>query len=557
MSRLLCWGCAVGISLLAVCGCQVHGQQRAPARVVSLAILPGSQSIRVGDRLRLALVARYDDGAVRDLRRSATWASSAPRLVRLVEDGRVNALASGRATISATVGGRRVSTTVRVGVRSLGPLRVGQANPRYFVDRAGRVLYLAGAHTWGNLVDNGTTSQPPRFNYSRFLDALQTHELWIFRLWAWEQASKSGELKGGYFFSPLVYRRTGPGNASDGRPRFDLTQFDPVYFSRLRQRVVAARERGIYVVVMLFNGWSVERKGDGDNPWEGHPFNRANNVNGIDGDRDGDGSGDETHTLAESRVTRLQEAYVSRVIRAVGDQPNVLYEVSNESSSGSLAWQNHIVRYVRANENPRDRHPIGITAEYPGGNNADLLSSSADWVSPNGSIDDVDPGSGVKPVLADTDHYCGVCGTSAFPWQAFTRGLNPLLMDPYDGRAIGLGARDADHNDPRWEVIRRRLGVSQIVSRSIDMKRLTPRGDLSSTGYCLADAKVGRLYVVYLPSGGTATVNVSASRSSLRVEWIDPDTGVVTRGSTIRGGARRSVDSLGDGDAVLVLRAIG
>ena len=55
--------------------------------------------------------------------------------------------------------------------------------------------------------------------------------------------------------------------------------------------MIAARERGIYVIVMLFDGWSVERKGDGENPWDGHPFNRANNINGVDGDLNHDGSG--------------------------------------------------------------------------------------------------------------------------------------------------------------------------------------------------------------------------------------------------------------------------
>jgi hypothetical protein len=95
------------------------------------------------------------------------------------------------------------------------------------------------------------------------------------------------------------YLRTGPGEALDGRPKFDVTRFDEAYFGRLRERVEAAQQRGIYVMVMLFQGFSVEQKGtDGvdptkGNPWDGHPFNRANNINGIDGDPNGDGEGEE------------------------------------------------------------------------------------------------------------------------------------------------------------------------------------------------------------------------------------------------------------------------
>jgi hypothetical protein len=555
MSRPLGWTWAAGVVLLAICGCQTHGDRPAPARRVALSIVPGSQSVQVGDRLRLSLVARYDDGSVRDVSHSAAWRSSAPRRVAVDGRGRVRALASGQAEVSAVLGGRRIVTTVRVGTRSIGPLRVSRANPRYFVDRADRVVYLAGAHTWSTLVDNGTTDPPPRFDYTRFLNTLQTHDLRVFRLWAWEQASKSGELEGDYFFSPLVYRRTGPGTAFDGKPRFDLTRFDPRYFTRLRRRVVAARERGIYVIVMLFEGWSIEKKGDGDNPWDGHPFNRANNVNGIDGDRNADGSGEETHTLADPRVTRLQEAYVDRVIQAVGDQPNVLYEISNESSHGSLPWQSHMTRYIRSRESADYRHPVGITSEFPDGDNAELFATPADWVSPNGDIDDMEPSSGAKVVLADTDHFCGICGDAGYPWKAFTRGLNPMLMDLYDGNAVGLGANGQDADDPRWEVIRRRLGVTESLAERIDMGSLEPRGALSSTEYCLADDR-GRAYVVYLPEGGSATLDLTASRATLREEWIDPDTGVATTAGTVQGGDTRTIRAPGGGDAVLVLRAI-
>ena len=554
MLRLVPAACALVIVFAITNGSGHAVTARGP--VVSLSIVPGGQSIAVGDRLHMALLARHGDGSVEDLARSARWNLDG-RSLEALGKGIVRGVAAGRATVVARVDGMRASTTVGVGSRSLGPLRVSTVNPRYFVDRSGRVVYLAGDHTWGDLQDNGTTDPPPRFDYPRFLEYLQTYGLNVFRLWAWEQASKTGEIKGNYFFSPTVYERTGPGTANDGKPRFDLRRFDPAYFSRMRDRVIAARERGIYVIVMLFDGWSIERKGDGENPWEGHPFNRANNVNGVDGDLNGDGSGRETHTLASPRITRLQEAYVSRVIRAVGDQPNVLYEISNESSEGSMPWQNHMVRFIRAHEAPGRHHPPGITAEFPGGKNSDLFASDADWVGPNGDIRYLPASTGRKVVLADTDHLCGVCGDTGFPWRAFTRGLNPMFMDPYDGRAIGLGALGRDPNDPRWEVLRRRLGVTEELSRRLDMAKLVPRPDLASTGYCLADAKHGALYVVYLPNGGSATVDLGPSTSRLRLSWVDPDTGVATPGGTISGGGMRTVDAPGDGDAVLVLRRNG
>ena len=66
---------------------------------------------------------------------------------------------------------------------------------------------------------------------------------------------------------PLPYLRSGPGTALDGNPKFNLTEFNQDYFDRLRSRVIAAGECGIYVSVMLFQGWSIEsKKGSGKNP---------------------------------------------------------------------------------------------------------------------------------------------------------------------------------------------------------------------------------------------------------------------------------------------------
>ena len=83
--------------------------------------------------------------------------------------------------------------------------------------------------------------------------------------------------------------------------------------------MVRAGERGFYVSVMLFNGWSIHNKGEG-NPWDRHPFNRENNVNGIDGDPDARGEGSDVHTLRVPAITRLQEA-LRRQGRGDGGRP--------------------------------------------------------------------------------------------------------------------------------------------------------------------------------------------------------------------------------------------
>jgi len=152
------------------------------------------------------------------------------------------------------------------------------------------------------------------------------------------------------------------------------TKFNEQYFERLRQRVVDARDRGIYVAVMLFQGWSIEKTRDDkrswlqrafaklyraigmdpgiwdpNNPWNGHPFNWANNINSVNGVLNNDGEGLEFHTLKNAQTLKLQEQYVRKVIDTINDLDNVLYEVSNESRGEPTEWQNHIVRVIHPN----------------------------------------------------------------------------------------------------------------------------------------------------------------------------------------------------------------
>ena len=148
----------------------------------------------------------------------------------------------------------------------------------------------------------------------------------------------------------------------------------------------AAGERGIYVSVMLFEGHGLHAS---DTPWcwDGHPLNVRNNVNGIDGDPDGDGRGIETQTLQIPAVTAVQEAYVRKVVDTVNDLDNVLYEIVNESGAYSTDWQYHLVRLIHDCEKGKpQQHPVGMTFQWAGrrrGKNQTLFDSPADWVSPN------------------------------------------------------------------------------------------------------------------------------------------------------------------------------
>ena len=165
------------------------------------------------------------------------------------------------------------------------------------------------------------------------------------------------------------------------------------------------------------------------------------------------------HSLLDPSVTRLQETYVRRVIDAVGDQSNVLFEISNESTAGSIAWQNHMVEYIKSAERPAIAAPGRDHGRVAGRTQSPTYWPAAAASSRRTARSSIrNPSDGRKVVVADTDHLCGVCGDGPFPWKALTRGLNPLFMDEYDGTAVGVGARDGDPRDPAWEQVTARAG---------------------------------------------------------------------------------------------------
>jgi hypothetical protein len=364
-------------------------------------------------------------------------------------------------------------------------------------------------------------------------------------------------------YETMPYLRTGTEMASDGKPKFDLNQFNQAYFDRLHQRVISAYDRGIYVSIMLFQGWSIERKKSfRTNPWIAHPFNSDNNINGINGDTNGNGEGEDVHTLTVPEVTRHQETYIRKVIDTVNDLDNVLYEITNESPGITKEWQYHIIRYIKQYEASKPKqHPVGMTYFYSGrvGTMDALFASPADWISPSNDYNEKtgeyaysynnDPpaASGQKVILSDTDHIFGVGGNRIWVWKTFMRGHNPIYMDPID---ISY-ENQMEWNISEIEQARVAMGHTRYYVQRMNLAEMTPHNNLASTKYCLANP--GKEYLVYIPEGGDVTVDLSSTSRELVVEWFNPHTGSKIDSGTVSGGSNRLFQAPFAGDAVIYL----
>lgn len=436
-----------------------------------------------------------------------------------------------------------------------GALRVHPDNPRYFTDNSGRAILLVGSHTWNNLVDMAAADSSPPFDFVEYLNFLEKYNhnfirLWRWELLTWETSANREPNPQRLHVQPHPWKRTGPGMARDGKPRFDLTQFDETYFSRLRERIKLAADRGIYVSVMLFEGWGLQFC---PNAYEAHPFHPDNNINGVRGDLDGDGKATEIHELKDPRILEIQKAYVRHVIDTVNEFDNVLYEVSNENHPPSTAWQYEMIRFVKEYERQKPKqHPVGMTFQYRGGSNRTLFESPADWISPNpegGYRDDPPPADGRKVIINDTDHLWGIGGNRTWVWKSFMRGMNPVFMDPYDGRVLSRGS------DLAWaEDIRLAMGDVLKWSRRVNLVKMVPRPELSSTKYCLADP--GSEYLVFFPAN-QSTASLQLVPGQYSVVWFDTQKRRETPGQSVTASSNRiEITAPGAGEWVLHLKTV-
>ena len=420
------------------------------------------------------------------------------------------------------------------------PLRVLPSNPRYFTDGSGKAIYLAGSHDGGELQDYAMDREDAAFPSTsspwRPSTANQTSRMWTWKVHLEHEGQRARRQ---------THRGRMPYRASRARKKPMTAKTNSISISSTRSTLPACdprprgpRSRRLRHRHALSRLEHLPEPGGRGNPWPYHPFNRANNVNGLDGDLNGDGQGREVHAwLGENHpVTQRQRAYVRKVIDTVNDLDNVLYEIANESHLESADWQYRMIDFVHAYERGKPKqHPVGMTVPFepknPGPNSA-LFDSPADWISPSrgpttGYNFRGNPpvAEGRKVLLVDTDHIFGIgCKDASWVWKTFCRGHNCLYMDEW------THAR----RDPARERVRAALGHTRLYAQRLDLNRTVPQPELSSTRYCLCNP--GRQYLVFIPKDGEATVDLSAVQGPMAVEWFDPQSSKATQSGQTQGG---------------------
>ena len=238
-----------------------------------------------------------------------------------------------------------------------GALILDPANPHYFLFRGTPTVLVGSTEHYGAVVNLD-------FNYVPYLDELARDRLNLTRTWvgSYLEVRKDYDPQNGAYaidkntLAPepgrfvCPWQRTSVPGAADGRNKFDLSKWNPGYFSRLRDFLRQAGKRGIVVELDLFCSYYT------DELWSVSPLNARNNVNGI-----GDVSRSQVYTLKHPDLLRAQDAMVRKIVREVRRFDNVYFEICNEPYYGSVRpeWQQHISNVIVGTEaNGPSRHLI-------------------------------------------------------------------------------------------------------------------------------------------------------------------------------------------------------
>ncbi len=391
------------------------------------------------------------------------------------------------------------------GASQIGPLQIHPDNPRFFTDGTtedGRckAIVLTGAHTWSFFQDY---DNDPAFGWELYLDGLVADGHNFTRGWVWEDD----------YYSPTPYKEDQ--TTMDGR--YDLDEVNEVYLNQIARRIDGdpfidgATQRGVYVSVMLFQGWSLRNatsnnRGDPVNPWPNfHPYYQANNTDQIIGDRL------KTHELLDPQTPlsdpqfQKQLAYVFTVLDRLKNSDNVIWEITNESHIDSWDWQYELIREIKQweEDHGNKKHLVWMSCSGGAGSNGFLTDSDnpADIVSPckveaNNqyfTAPGADPpaiDADEKLFIADSDHlgaFDAMGNPPVFPsmpwvWRSFVRGLHPIFMDLTTGLTWWDDGDGETWNTGfgQWSDIRDALGVVQLAAGQVDLGRMAPQDPADS-----------------------------------------------------------------------------
>lgn len=398
------------------------------------------------------------------------------------------------------------------------PVKISDADP-HWVEYKGDVTYLAGfTHGLGSL------SNQDQY-YKAYIDWLAANNLNCLRNTPF-MGQEYDDNQLGIMSSP--FKRTGPGLANDGKLKYDLTQYDPAFFTYWKNVLSYAQSKNVIMFLTLLDGWHLRQwdknqcngNSTGSTGEWCHTYDTyygANNINGVNA-----ANITQYHDPSHP-VNQWQKQFIQKMVDELGSFPNIIWEVCNENFQ-NRDWESKLGDFLTNYELSKGMTPHLVLAkdipnheQTPGGRQTipvDELHRDLSGMHDN-----------PVPHLFHNDGPNQ--GSSALmrqlTWQALTAGANANIFSVTSWTvpdSIEMASQD-------YQDRLKYVGFSRkfLNDYHVDLRGMKPDTTLASNNYLNVWA-LGRMnseYILYYKAGGNSTIN--GMPANYNAWWFNPRTG--------------------------------
>jgi hypothetical protein len=363
-------------------------------------------------------------------------------------------------------------------------------------------------------------------------------------------------VDGPFFESP--WARSGRGRAWDGLSKYDLTKFNPWYFSRLREMADDCAVKGLVFVYQAYDNHNVEEAAA---HWAEYAWRPANAIQdtGFPEPPLWEGETQSRHHIADqfydatNPVRRpLHELYIRHVLDVLGDSPNYVLTLGYQFA-GPLAFQQFFIDTVAAWEKEHGGQHVrlqlqtskavtdAILADPGRAAHVDVIDTRYWQYLADGKLFAPD-GEGklaFRELRTEAFGRDAIMATKAelvyrqvreyrdkFPDKAIITGHGgfgpmPVLM------AGGASPVSAESTPPRAGDPHDDAALLRFVAEHVaDMlPRMKPADGLANDAWCLADE--GRTAVLIFSAAGEA-ITLTQPVAATDATWFNPRSGATT-----------------------------
>ncbi len=420
------------------------------------------------------------------------------------------------------------------------PLSLNPENPHYFLYHEKPLILITSGEHYGAVLNLD-------FNYKTYLGELAANHLNLTRTWTGVYMEAPGNFNiaqntlaplSGRLICP--YRRSAQLGYFNGGNKFDLTQWDPAYFKRLKDFLSYARRKDVIVELNLFCPFYEESM------WKISPMNAINNINGV-----GDIARTNVYTLNKNGgLLPYQETLVRKLAKELNQFENFYFEICNEPYFGGVTaeWQARIAEVITESEkNLPKQHLIS----------QNIANNHQKIKAPNENVSifnfhyatppvTVDENFGLNKVIGDNE--TGFNGTNNFAyrreaWEFITAGgglFNNLDYSFVAGHEIGDFQYPANQPGGGNPIYRKEIEFLAQTIQSLDFIHMSPHnellsGSVPSSVRTRTLAKPGSIYLIYTTSIADIKKNppealprlsftqaVNLPPGEYQYQWLDP-----------------------------------